>query len=72
MRITKDSISELNRDEIADLYFEELKECNNSRDTRWRQINMAILMKYKLSGLEYIKNKAWKLLDDFKSLKQTV
>lgn len=55
-------VSKMTRDEVVPYYRELLKQNKeNPFSDEVVRVNKLILTKWKLSGLEYIKNKAWAL-----------
>ena len=50
--------SEVKRDSIAATYSLALQ---SSEPTDWAKVNQAIIARWSMAGLEYIKNRAWKL-----------
>jgi len=62
IKITLETIKLLNRNEIAEIYAEEIKK--QLPMTHYADLNKIILTKYKNSGLVYIKELAWKNINN--------
>ena len=54
------SLPEMKRQDIARTYALALK---NSHNTDWYKVNQAIIARWSFSGLEYIKTRAWKIVE---------
>ena len=59
-------MTEITRDIIALTYAMAL--CSSDK-TDWRTVNLAIIDKWSISALEYIKTRAWKLVEEKKAKK---
>ena len=54
------SLPEMKRQDIARTYALALR---TSRNTDWSKVNRAIIDRWSFSGLEYIKTRAWKIVE---------